>query len=967
MPGAGITLFSLIASEITVAAVVTFIAKTALTVAISSIFSKKPKATDFGSAAREQQVTARDPVSPTRVIFGETITGGTIVFMNIASQYAGSVSTVVEQHTAAASVTVALRGDDEVVPASGVWASDVGVELVDYSEASGYSYTSMTAVGSSPAQGEYSVSGGVYSFNAADWNRSVRITFNLRVNQTVVGRILNMVIELASHEVEEIGDIYFDDELIPLNADGMSTGRLQGRAYVFKHLGSADQEADARLIAGAPGQWTTAHRLRGRAYILVSLIKDINPGAENNFPNGVPNIRAQVKGLKVYDPRSGLTAWSDNVALCINEYLTNTVFGLGHVYADEIDEDLLIAAANVCDESVSLAGGGTEARYTCNGSFLTSEAPKEILGKLQVAMAGRCVRSGGKWGLYAGAYITPTVTLDEDDLRGPIQVKPRLSRRELFNAVKGVYVNPDNGYQPADFPVVTNATYLSEDQDERIWLDMDLPWTGTPSMAQRIAKIELERVRQQIIVVMPCKLSAYSVVPPNTVMVTNAKFGWSSKVFEVIDVKLVMEQGDKSGPYLGVDLVLRETASTVFDWSSGEETTVDAAPDTNLPDPFSVAPPGTPEVTESIYETTGSAGVKSRATVSWAAGGDAQAVEYGLEYRSSGATGWTRRPLVRGLMDVLDDLAPGHYEFRVRAFSSIGASSAYSATSVVEILGLSAPPAAVSGFSVIKSSGFGLAQWTLHPDLDVQINGAIVIRHSPLTTGATWVDGVIVEEFPGGVVSGLLPLITGTYMAKARDSSGNYSEDTVSFVATEGLITGFSTVGSLTEHTAFTGSKTNVALDATFGGIKLDGSTTIDNMVTNVDDWPFIDALGGISATGSYAFASTLDLSTVATRRVEADIKVLSFDTGDTIDNRTDNIDLWDSIDGGVVNDCDVTLYARTTDDDPSGSPVWGDWVPFFVADFTCRALQFKLDFISGNATHNIVCTELAVHAKEPA
>jgi hypothetical protein len=181
------------------------------------------------------------------------------------------------------------------------------------------------------------------------------------------------------------------------------------------------------------------------------------------------------------------------------------------------------------------------------------------------------------------------------------------------------------------------------------------------------------------------------------------------------------------------------------------------------------------------------------------------------------------------------------------------------------------------------------------------------------------------------------------------------------------MVTGFTTVGTLSEHTAFTGSKTNVALDSALGGIKLAGTTLVDSMVTSIDSWPYVDGLGGISATGSYAFSTYLDLTTSATRRFESDISALSFDTGDTVDDRLDNIDSWDSVDGDAINDCDVTLYARITNDDPAGSPVWGEWTPFFVADFTCRAAQFKLDFISGNSTHNIVVSQLTVHAKEPA
>ncbi len=931
-------------------------AKVALSLVLTSVLSRKPSSSlGLGQGARDQQITTRDPIAPWRVVYGETRTGGVPVFMHATDIIGGDEGFQSEDHNGAASVTVSQA-------AKYLRPGPVRYRPEPDSSDNGFVFTE---VGSNPAEGQYSVSAGVYTFNAADYNRNLQIGYYATVNERVVSKYLHLVIELAGHECEEIGDLWFDDEQVPLSTSGVgylsSSGRFAGHVYVEKFLGTADQAASGTLIGYAPDKWTADHRLRGRTYAYLRLQK--NPDL---FPNGIPNIRFDLKGRKVYDPRTGLTAWTDNVALCIADYLTNAQFGLGAAYADEIDEDLLEAAANVCDESVTLAAGGTQSRYTCNGSFLLSEQPKDILGRLQAAMSGHIVRSGGKWGIYAGAWRTPTETFTEDDLRGAIRVTTRVSRRELFNRVKGVHASPVNGYQPADFPAVTNTTYLAEDQNEPNWLDVELPWTDSAAMAQRIAKIELERVRQQITVVMPCKLSALRVRPPDVVLVTNSKFGWSGKAFQVTELRLVTEQGEDGAPYMGVDLVLRETAEAVYDWNSGEETTVDPAPDTNLPDPFYVAPPGAPVVAEQKYQTTGSAGVKSRAVISWPPSPDGQAISHQLEYKLASTGLWTARQLVRGLTDVLDDLAPADYDFRVKGISNLGVAGPYSPTTRQQILGLTDPPADVSGFSVIKSAGFGLAQWTRHPDLDVEINGSIVIRHSPLTTGATWADGIIVEEFSGGQVSGIVPLMTGTYLAKARDSTGNYSTNAVSFLATEGMVTGFNTVATSTQHTAFSGVKTNVALDTDLGGIKLDGSTLIDDMVTNIDDWLFIDGLGGISATGSYAFDATMDLSTVATRRFEAAIKALSYDTGDTIDDRLSPIDEWDSMDGNVVNDCDVTLYARTTDDDPAGSPGWSEWVPFFVADFTARALQFKLDFVSGNQTHNILVEELAVVAKEP-
>jgi len=52
-----------------------------------------------------------------------------------------------------------------------------------------------------------------------------------------------------------------------------------------------------------------------------------------------------------------------------------------------------------------------------------------------------------------------------------------------------------------------------------------------------------------------------------------------------------MDERSGGGPAFGVDLTLRETAAEVYDWAVSEEQSFDPAPDTNLPDPFTVANP----------------------------------------------------------------------------------------------------------------------------------------------------------------------------------------------------------------------------------------------------------------------------------------------------------------------------------------------------------------------------------------
>ncbi|KKK59565.1 hypothetical protein LCGC14_3033120, partial [marine sediment metagenome] len=296
------------------------------------------------------------------------------------------------------------------------------------------------------------------------------------------------------------------------------------------------------------------------------------------------NITFKVQGRKVRDPRGG-TQYDNNSALCVADYLTNTSFGLGIPEAD-IDDTLLTVAANECDENVTITGGDPHDRYDCDGSFTVDRTPQDVLEELVASMAGYVVYVEGKWKIYAGAYRTPTETLDENELRGPMEIRSLISKTENFNAVRGVHKSSAEQYQPTDYVPVQNATYAAED-GETVWRDIALPFTPNPTRAQRLAKIFLERVRQPMIVEVKAKLSAFRLQPGEVVMMDNTRLGWSGKPFEVMSGALGL---DNDGA-LGFDITLRETGASVYDWNLGEETIVDPEPQSALPNAFlAVAP-----------------------------------------------------------------------------------------------------------------------------------------------------------------------------------------------------------------------------------------------------------------------------------------------------------------------------------------------------------------------------------------
>lgn len=488
---------------------------------------------------------------------------------------------------------------------------------------------------------------------------------------------LHMVVAHAGHECEEIGDVYLNDEIVPLDGSGNATGKYAGYVRVKKHLGADSQTADTDLVSEASGTWTTNHRLRGICYSYWRL--QHNPDL---FPSGVPNISVVIKGRKIYDPRTTSTAYSNNVALCLRDYLllSQDRGGLG-ADSSEVDDAAVIVAANICDESVSLNPSGTESRYTANGVIDTSQEPGVIIQGLLSAMAGICPYVGGVFKMKAGAHTASVVSIGEDDIRAGVSFQTRDSLRDAFNGVKGTYVSALNDYQPADFPAVVNSTYTTEDGGQRRWRDIGLGFTTSSGMAQRLAKIELERSRQDITVQFRTSLRPIEAHVGDVIDLTLARYGWSGKLFEVVDLQFFIEGDDN--PILGLIWTVRETASGVWDWSNGEETTVDLAPNTTLVDPYSV-----PAVSGFTAAAAGSSERTAlpRVKLSWSAPTNAAVIRTETQFKKASESNWTDWSSVNAdvLFDYVTDLEIGtSYNFRARHVNNRGVRGAWTSPATV--------------------------------------------------------------------------------------------------------------------------------------------------------------------------------------------------------------------------------------------------------------------------------------------
>ena len=362
-------------------------------------------------------------------------------------------------------------------------------------------------------------------------------------------RYLHRCIAMAGHEIDSYTTIYFNDEAVTLDGSGNVTAPAQyvGFARVKKLLGTSTQAADSDLVSEVT-EWTTAHQAKGIAYLYCRFDFDATA-----YPSGPPTVTALIKGKKVYDPRTAITAWSENPALCLRDYLTSD-YGLNEA-SSEINDTLFETAANICEEAVGAAD-----RYTCNGAFLLDASPEGIILVLLSSMGGMFWYQEGQWHCRAAAYVTPTLIFDENDLRGNMQSATRISRRDNFNIMRGVYRGPATDYQETDYTEVTKAIYVAEDNGIETATDMPLIFTDTNVMAQRIAEIALKRNREQLTVTAPFGLRAINVKIGDTIMMDNTRAGWNAKVFECVDWRF----GLTSDMDLQVNMILREISINVF-------------------------------------------------------------------------------------------------------------------------------------------------------------------------------------------------------------------------------------------------------------------------------------------------------------------------------------------------------------------------------------------------------------------
>jgi hypothetical protein len=724
----------------------------------------------------------------------------------------------------------------------------------------------------------------------------------------------------------------------------------------------------------------------------------------------------------IWNGTFGAAQWCSDPAWILWDLLSSTRYGLGeHIDTAQLDKFSFFAASQYCNELVPNGFGGQEPRFSCNINIQTSEDAYKLINDLCSVFRAMPYWSIGSLTVSQDKPTDPSYlfTLANVTQEGFSYSGSSLKARP--NVVVVSYL--DLGLRDITFEVVEDAEAISKygavktevsafactsrGQARRIgeWLLYSERYEGeTVTFSTSMDGGVIVRPGQIISVADPVKAGArrggriasatpaaltvddttglvapgnISVVLPtgavelravqsiagNVITVTNA-FSHTPNansvwVYETTNIQAstwrVLGIAEQDGSTYAITALSHNSSKYAYVERDQPLQQRDIT-DLNVVPPS----PNNLSATEILYDAGGVA--KSKLVVDWDPVEGVQ--QYRIRWRPRNGN-WTDERIQRVDYEVLDTTA-GMYEFEVYAIGANLRSSAEPAFLMQQAFGKTAPPADVENVSLLPGDQLsGILTWNRANDLDVLLGGKVLIRHSTALSGATWEESQeIVAAAAGSQTQKQVPMLEGTYLLKFEDDTGNRSLVANSIVADfpepqpRSL---FKEYAEDQEDPPFNGNLTGMFYSEEYDGLVIDSGQFVDDMAPD-GDWDAllaIDAVGGVNPYGEYEFGSTWDMGAVYDVNLRRRFVTRPLVPAALWDHKVALIDDWGDIDEDNVDKVNAQLYVRTTNDDPAGTPTYGDWNEFANAIARGRGFQFKVRAISEDPDINIIIDEL--------
>jgi hypothetical protein len=396
---------------------------------------------------------------------------------------------------------------------------------------------------------------------------------------------IDYIIAVAAHKVASIDEIWFEEKQA-WTASGGVTATYAG--YLAITTRTEGTSANYISINGG-SKWGSSRRLTGCAYVHFRVKRTGNDKkAESPLVNGLPSrVTIIGNGALLYDPRKDSTVaggsgshratdqstWgaytnaddTDNPALQLLWWLlgweinNKLSIGCGVPYT-RIDMASFITAANICDENVTLAIGGTQKRYRTSGTASDGDDRMEIINNLLASMNGTIRDNSGKLMLTVmkNDLADYALVLDENNMVGGFEWQQTGGLTENKNVARGRYVDPSANslYQFIDYPEVG---FASPDGIDRV-MSLDLFYVEDGRRAQRIAKQALQRNQYRGMFSATFNAKALGCQVGDIVWLNLETLGWVNKPFRVMSQEIRFDGQ--------VPMALIEENAAIYAWSA---------------------------------------------------------------------------------------------------------------------------------------------------------------------------------------------------------------------------------------------------------------------------------------------------------------------------------------------------------------------------------------------------------------
>lgn len=720
-------------------------------------------------------------------------------------------------------------------------------------------------------------------------------------------------------------------------------------------------------------------------------------------------------------------AWSNNPAWVFYDLVTNGRYGIGNfIPANQVDKYSLYGIGQWCDGPVPDGKGGAEPRWTCNAVLNDRQEAFDLLQSIASVFRGVHFWAGGTLtaiadrptdpvGAYTNANVIdgtftysgsdlrarhtqatvtwndpqnlgqPRVTIVEDQAaiaRYGIQTADvmgigctsegqaiRLGKWQLYSEIyetntvqfsvglTGAWCRPGDIIQVADVMIggerrggrIVAATTTQVTIDGPVTFhDASTPYLtiARPDGTLQTVVVYVQALATPTTVLVVAPLTA-APTPGTTWVLSTGDL--ATQLFRVISIE------EKDGGTYQISALSHDPSK----WAYVEQGIQLADRDVSnigLPTVYNL------KATDYLVPLS-AVSVGVMVTLSW----QSTAPLFEVRYRPQNGN-WTFSQTNTLSIDV--PATQGLYEFSVTPLNLAGMRGP-PATLTYNVIGLSAPPADVQYFRIQVVNGVAMFTWAPSKDLDVIIGGFFQLRYSPLAAGVAWnTANTVITQIPGTAATVELPYRPGTYLIKAVDISGLFSNNAAT-VITASPDTEHINYTRICESPDWTGVQDGTVVKFPQQWLMLTAQGGLwDDQLDPIDTWSDVDNLpigasGPAPSLGYYYFSHSIDMGAVFPVRLSSDMLAFPYVANSVfVDDRAGDVDTWADWDAADKDAGGMALVEiRQTNDNPaSPTAQWSQWGGMIAAEYTARAYQFRVR-LTAPPGENVAVEQLCILA----